>query len=231
MALNRTIDQMVAATRRASNTQGASALLRHPDVDVFDYVNRGIAALDRILKIADTGQRFLSSATITTVNGTELYSLPSDFMHMLSLSGNVNGVARWFTSYEHNERPMLSDANAGWTGEPLYYRLRQGNISLLPVPAAEYTLTLWYAPAPSTLTTGQSYDTIARLDDYIVYYASREIAKKDKQWDLHDRLTANLAEMKSEIEALGRNRDANSPARIIDATTRDRWGRMRRYVR
>lgn len=231
MALNRTIDQMVSAIRRAANVQGATALNRHPDADVFDYANRGIAALDRLLKLADTGQRFLSSTTITTTNGTELYALPSDFMALVSLSGEFDGTMRWLTSYEHNERPLLSDENAGWTGEPLYYRLRQANISLLPTPAAEYTLTLWYAPAPSTLVSGQNYDTIARLDDYIVSYAARLIAQKDANWELYDRLGVALAEMRGEIEALGRNRDLASPARIIDTTVRDRWGRMRRYTR
>lgn len=231
MALNRTIDQMVDAIRRAANVQGTTALQRHPDADVFDYANRGIAALDRLLKLQDNGQRFLSSTTITTVSGTELYGLPSDFMALVSLSGDIDGTMRWLTSYEHNERPLLSDENAGWTGEPLYYRLRQANISLLPVPSGVYTLTLWYAPAPSTLTTGQSYDTIARLDEYIVAYGAREIAQKDANWELYDRLGVKLAELKSEIEAVGRNRDLNSPARIIDMTVRDRWGRMRRYTR
>lgn len=231
MALNRTIDQMVDATRKAAGVQGTSALQRHPSADLFDYVNRGIAALDRKLKLVDTGQRFLSSTTVTTVNGTENYSLPADFLHLISLSGEINGAMRWLTAYESNERPLLVDQNAGWTGEPLCYRLRQGSISLLPTPADEYTLTLWYAPAPSTLTTGQTYDTIARLDDYIVTYASRLVAEKDKNWDHYDRLTARLGELASEIDALGRNRDINSPARVIDITTRDRWGRMRRYVR
>ncbi len=227
MALNRTIDQMVSAVRKTTNALGTSALQRHPDVDLFDYVNRGIAALDRKLKLVDTGQRYLSSSTITTVDGTELYALPSDFMMLISLSGEINGVMRWFQAYDLTERPKLLDANAGWTGEPLVYRLRQGNISLLPIPADVYSLTLWYAPAPSTLTTTQTYDTIARLDDYIVDYAARFICRKDSNWELHDRLSASLTAMEGEIEALARNRDLNSPSRIIDCSRRDRYGRSR----
>lgn len=224
MALTRTIDQMVSATRRATNALGTSALQRHPDADVFDYVNRGIAALDRILKLQDSGQRYLSSATVTTVSGTETYALPSDFMHLISLGGAIDGVQRWFTSYNMNERPHLIDTNVGWTGAPIYYRLQGANISLLPIPAAVYSLTLWYSPNPSTLTTTQTYDTIARLDDYIVWYASKEIAKKDSNWELHDRLTADLSAMRSDIEAISRNRDQNSPTRIVDVTARDRRG-------
>ncbi|MER3466187.1 MAG: hypothetical protein C4340_03220 [Armatimonadota bacterium] len=231
MALNRSIDQMIDAIRRTANVQGTTALQRHPTSDLLDYANRGIAALDRLLKLADTGQRFLSATSIMTASGVELYPLPSDFMMLVSLSGEFGGRMRWLTSYEHNERPALVDTNTGWKGEPLYYRLRQENISLLPTPAGVYTLTLWYAPAPSTLTSGQNYDTIARLDDYIVNYAARLIAKKDANWELYDRLGAELVEMRSEIEAIARNRDLNSPGRIIDVTARDRFGRMRRYTR
>ena len=72
-------------------------------------------------------------------------------------------------------------------------------------------------------------DTIARLDDYIVTYAARFLAEKDKNWDHYDRLTARLSELKAEVETLGRNRDLNSPGRIVDISQRDRWGRVRRY--
>lgn len=229
MALNRTIEQMVDATRRCTDTQGVAALERHPDVDLFDYVNRGIAALHRVLSLADNGQRYINSATILTSTSIENYSLPADFMHLISLSGVFDGVQRWLTSYEMNERPPLIDDNAGWTGEPLFYRLRGANISLVPIPRNVYSLTLWYGPTPAELTAGQNFDTIARLDDYVVWYAAKEIAKKDRNWELHDRLSADMAQLRGEVEAVGRNRDLNSPARIIDVTRRDRYGVTRRY--
>lgn len=224
MALNRTIDQMVAATRQMANVEGTTGLLRHPDANVFDYVNRGIAALDRVLRLVDSGQRYLSSDTITTVRDTETYALPATFMHLVSLSGLINGEQRWFTSYDMSERPRLIDENAGWIGEPLYYRLRAGNISLLPVPQAVYTLTLWYQAAPSTLTTGQSFDTIARLDDYIVLFAAKLIAKKDKNWELHAVLDQDMVAMRAEVESIARSRDQNYPARIVDVACEGRFG-------
>lgn len=219
---------MVSATRQCANIEGTTGLLRHPDANVFDYVNRGIAALDRVLRLVDGGQRYLSSSTITTVKDTETYALAADFMHMISLGGEINGRQRWFTSYEMAERPNLIDTNAGWTGEPLYYRLRGVNISLLPTPTAVYTLTLWYQAAPSTLTTGQNFDTIARLDDYIVYYAAKLIAKKDKNWELHAAIDADMTTLRSDVETIGRNRDQNSPSRIIDVSREGRFGRSYR---
>ena len=74
-------------------------------------------------------------------------------------------------------------------------------------------------------------DTINRLDDYIIAYAARFIAIKDKNWDLAGQCKALIDEMTPEIEALGRNRDRNSPPRVLDTRTRDRWGRTPRWSR
>lgn len=219
---------MVAAARKTTDTEGTSALVRHPDVDLFDYVNRGCAALYRLLTLVDGGQRYISSSTITTVAGTEAYNLPSDFMTMFSLGGEIDGVQRWFSSYEMNERPALIDTSVGWLGEPFMYRLRTSTISLLPIPQDVYSLTLWYSPAPSTLTTGQTFDTIARLDDYIIWWAAKEVCKKDRNWELHDRLTADITKLEGQIDALSRLRDQNGGARIIDISSRDRYGRVYR---
>lgn len=231
MSMTRTIDQMVSAARKAANAEGTTALQRHPDADLFDYVNRGIAALYRLLTRIDAGQRYLSSTTISTVAGTETYSLPADFQHLVSLGGEVNGAQRWLVPYNMNERPYLVDDNAGWQGEPFHYRLRGSNISLLPVPQDAYDLTLWYTAAPSTLTTGQTFDTIARLDDFVVLYAAKLIALKDKNFDLHAVLDADLQQMRGEVEAIGAQRDHNHPQRITDVS-HDDWRyhrRMRAY--
>lgn len=127
-----------------------------------------------------------------------------------------------------NDRPGLSDTNIASSGIPLFYRLRAGNIEYLPTPGASgYTSTLWYVPVPVTLASGgaTTFDTIDRLDDYIIWYAAREVAKKDRLWDLHNVLSQNLAELRSDIEMLARNRDMNSPPRVRDDLACDRFGR------
>lgn len=233
MALNITIDAMVANARKCANVEGTSGLQRHPDADVFDYVNRGIAALDRLLRKYDAGQRFITNATFPTVAGTETYALASDFMHLIGISGTFNGTTRWLAQYDMQDRVILTDdaASTPERGAPTHYRLQGANISLMRIPDAVYTLDYWYTAAPSTLTTGQHYDTIARLDDYIIWHAAKDIAKKDQNWDLHDRLSADMAELRGEIEALARTRDHNSPGRILDVNPVDRWGRFGRFAR
>ena len=80
-------------------------------------------------------------------------------------------------------------------------------------------------------TDAQTFDTTSRLDDYLVAYASRLVAIKDKNFDLVAVCKDMLAELDGEISALARNRDRNSPPRIVDVRQADPWGRRMGRVR
>lgn len=228
MALNQTLAQLRASTRKFANVQGATALARHPDVDVNDYVLRALGSLYRKLTESQPDQRYLAYSTVTMVNGTSLYSLPSNFFHLISVDLSALGVKVWLTSFEPNERPRLTDASEPYTGVPLFYRLEGSNIEFLPTPRDAYTSTLWYIPDAPQPSEGQAFDTIARLDDYVVAYASRIIATKDKQWDLVNECRTVCGELEGEIAVIGRSRDVNSPGRVLDVYQADRWGRRLR---
>lgn len=225
MALTQTLEQLVASTRKFANIQGSTALLRHPTDDVNDYVYRALGSLHRKLTEAQPDQRYLASETITTSAGTSLYTLPVDFEHLISVDFISNGVKVWMQSYENSERPVLSDPSETYNGIPTFYRLRANFIEYLPVPQGTYTSTLWYKPNAQQPTAGQTFDTVSRLDDYIVAYAARIIATKDKQWDLVAECRNVCNELEEEISVIGRTRDANSPGRITDVTLSNRWGR------
>lgn len=235
MALNQTLEQLVASTRKFANAQGSTALLRHPVADCNDYVCRAIGSLHRKLTEAQPDQRYLASTIVTTAAGTSLYTLPADFEHLISVDFTANGVKVWMQSYENAERALLSDPSETYNGIPTFYRLRASYIEYLPTPQGVYSSTLWYKPNAQQPTTGQTFDTISRLDDYIVAYAARIIATKDKQWDLVQECRNVCAELDAEISVIGRSRDANAPGRITDVTLSNRWGRRlgasRRYSR
>jgi len=226
MALNQTQQQMRENIRRFSNTQGTTALLRHPDDSVNDYLNRGLGALHRRLTTALPDQRILASTTVTTSDGVTTYSLPAGFDHLISVELTADGHRSWIQGYEMSERAALLSPDATSSGIPYTYRLRGGNIEFLPTPGGAYSVLLWYVPAASQLTSnGQAYDTISRLDDFLIAYGARLIAIKDKNWDLASAAKQILDELDEEIATLARNRDRNSPPRIVDTYTTDRWGR------
>lgn len=226
MALTQTLAQMRGNLRKFANVEGTTALLRHPDADCNDYINRALGSLHRHLTEAVPDQRFLASTTVSLTSGTTVYSLPADFDHLISVDLTANGVKSWLIAYEMHERPALSDTSGNFGGVPYCYRLRGGNIEYLPSPTSSYSSTLWYVPTASQLVSdGSAFDTIARLDDYVVAYAGRFVGTKDKNWDLVGECKALCAELKEEIYALARSRDKNSPARIVDESYTNRFGR------
>lgn len=232
MALTQTLVQLVASVRKYANVQGSTALLRHPDPDVKDYVNRGLSRLRFLLTQANPDQRYLSSASITTADGTSVYALPTNFGFLISVDLTVDSKKHWLDAYEMIERPGLTSPDSSYSGRPLTYRLRAGNYELLPTPDGVYSGTLWYVPHTTELSSDTStFDTVNRLDDFVVAWAAKLVATKDKNWDLVTECRATLAELAQEIEVIGRSRDQNSPPRIIDVYGGDRWGRSRRRYR
>lgn len=232
MGLNRTQQEMRDGMRKFANVQGTTALLRHPDADCNDYLNRGLGALHRRLTTALPDQRILGSTTITTSDGVTTYSLPAGFDHLISAELTADGHRSWLQGYEMFERAALASPDLPSNGIPYAYRLRGGNIELLPSPDTGHTVMLWYVPAASQLTAnGQAYDTISRLDDFLIAYGARLIAIKDKNWDLVSAAKQILDELDEEIATLARNRDRNSPPRIVDTYATDRWGRTPGYRR
>lgn len=228
MALTQTLTQMTTNVRRFTDTGGTNALVRHPNADLYDYINRALGSLHRILTEQLPDQRLLSSSTVTTEEDVSSYDLPADFDHLISIDILVSGRRTWLTGYEMHERPALTNPESQATGIPFTYRLRGSNIEYLPTPSGEYTSTLWYVPTPSQLVSGsEPYDTINRLDDYLIAYASRFVAVKDKNAGLKNICDEMLGELRRDVETVARNRDKNSPSRIVDETRANRWGRRR----
>jgi hypothetical protein len=221
---------MRSGVRKFANVQGTTALLRHPDADINDYINRALGSLHRKLTTSLPDQRILATTTITTEDGVRSYALTSDFDHLISAEVTFDGHRYWMQGFEMPERAELISSDNQTDGKPWTYRLRGSEIEFLPTPGDEYDVQLWYVPAASQLTaSGQAYDTISRLDEYVIAYAARPIAIKDKNWDLVGACKQIIDELSADIEVLARNRDRNSPPRIVDTFRPDRWGRSRRY--
>lgn len=236
MAITRTLAQLRADVRKFSNAQGTTALLRHPDADVNDYINRALGSLHRRLRAIDADHRILSQQTVglgfalpATEAGTSIYALPSDFDFLISVGIVIDSRTVWLEPYETNERHMLVSEDQAYIGRPFTYRLLANNIEFLPVPQGEYSYYLFYTSTATQLSgDSQEFDTIARLDDYVIAYASRFIATKDRNWDLVNECKALIGELEAEIDVLARGRDKNSNARITDIYQADRWGRRGR---
>lgn len=232
MAITQQLVDLRTNVRRTCDIGGSSNLTRHPDASVNDAVNRGIAALYRMLTQLIPDQRYLGTSTITTTNGTSTYALDASCSSVLYVEMTANGERTWLDAYSPIEHAALTNPSSTYSGTPLYYRVIGSNIDLLPAPSGGYTVSYWFVPdSPQLTSDGQTIDTIARLDDYVIWYASREIATKDAKWELIAALESRMTRLEADIMTIARNRDLNAPPHVADERGYDRFGRRSRYVR
>lgn len=229
MALTQRRDDIRDNVRRITDTRGTNALVRHPDTDLNEYIDLALGALQRALNEHIPDQRALSSTSVSLVSGTLTYALPGDFDHLISVDLSANGHKSWLVAYEMHERGSLTSADATYSGVPVAYRLRGSNIEFLPSPGGSYTSVLWYVPTPTQFTAdGDTVDTINRLDVFLMAYAGRFVAVKDKNTELVRLCDEMLAEVRDEIATVAGKRDKNSPPRVVDEMMANRWGRRPR---
>lgn len=230
MPLTRTLAQIRDSVQR---TAGISAFVgtgkRHSTESVNDLINRGFGALQRATAVIDPEFRPLASEDIETDGDATEYALPADCRSVLAVYYTADDTSDWLTRYELHERAALTDDEAtALASRAWHYRVLGGNIELLPLPDEGHTATVWYATTAIQLTAdGQAADVYDRLDDYVIWWAAREIAMDREDWERHDRLGGKLAELDQQIQILARSRDLSGPSRIVDLRQADRYGRMR----
>jgi hypothetical protein len=235
-------DALKLKSRRKADLE--FALQRFSDAEVGDYVNDGIAEYyDLLIRSSRGGNRlFENQFTITTDGLNTFYALPSDFYDILHAQANIgnNGTIgdtnipiRGFTMAERAE---LSSSTPGWAGQPFSYMLHGGTqqqagttqgtiptqyaIELLPKPAAQIKVLLFYIPScPLLVQDGDTLDSINGWDQYVAIWAAIEMRQKD---DLDTgQLEGKLAAMRERIEALVPHRDRIGPSRVTDV--RQQW--------
>lgn len=155
------IDVSLARARDPHETQWT-------DAQLLAHLNKGVHYLHSKLigHQVDWATTKIGIA-IPTVDGTELYNLPSDFWSMHPGNG-INETGVWLnktTSYSFlapvDQRESVLGIGSD-EAEPTRYYLTETQIGLLPVPDAVYTLMLryYFSPITMTLTTVMPYGNI-----------------------------------------------------------------------
>jgi len=138
------------------------------DTLITAWLNEGYLALAEAAKIE-------ASTTLNLVAGTDLYSLPADFV---SLKGIQIGD-KWLEWIDEKDIIDL-------TGEPSYYYLRQGQIGIYPKPAENSTATLFYYKYPAKMVNGTDTPVSQIPERYhyaIVEYALSKAQAADRKYD------------------------------------------------
>lgn len=224
MAATQTLDNMILSVRRRANIESQTGFIS--DAEITEYLNYTLSDLyDRLVQAG--GQPwFRSSYSLTTVNGTDTYTLPSDFYRMMSVDVNIGGnlvvCARPFMEFERNRFKWFYQ---GWfSSRPIYYRL-QGltNIKFVPAPSAAFAVTLNYYPTFTKLVNaGDTFDGVNGWEEWAVWRTAAYCkAKGDEDPGYCESMAAELAQR---IDAAAQSRDTDNPERVheVDAD-QDPW--------
>ncbi len=229
MPLTRSRAELVDAVQRTADVVEFTA--KHPLTRINDLVNQGLGALARICRSVNPKFQPIASTIITTDGIATSYPLPAAFRSLISVEytdGDNNRV--WLEKFGQEQRALLASRDVQSTSlRALGYMLVGSNIEFLPRPPEGHTALLWYATTVTQLTQdAQPWDTMERLDSYVIWWAAREIALERKDYQHRAALTEQMQELEAEIRILARSIDLSGPERITRAGYANMWGRLSR---
>lgn len=171
------------------------------DSEWKDYINASYAELYGVIVQCYSNDYYVASPYSFVTDGiSQLYSLPADFWKLLGVDLQVQASNLWVTlkSFSFQARNAFGLINS-------------------PVPMAGQTLRLWYVPTLTPLVN-DSDSTVPVLngwEEYIVIDAAmKALAKEEADVSV---LGARKAAMLERIQSEAENRDAGTPARIVDS--------------
>jgi len=204
---------------------------KHPDTRINDLINQGLGALSRLCRTTNPEFQPVASTTIPFDGLATAFGLPSNFRTLLSVeySGD-SGARKWLEPFERFEHAVLSDPDTTSASTSAGgYRLLGTNLEFLPRPPSGHSALVWYATTVTQLAADASpFDTMERLDTYVIWWAAREIAADRENWERHDRLSSKLGELEADIRILARSKDLSIPKRIVDLRFATRGLRLAR---
>lgn len=181
------------------------------DVEINQYINNSITELYDLL-VSVNEDYYVTSGTVSLVNGTDSYSLPADFYKLLGVDVDYNGQQIAIKPFMFAERSRMQTA---LSGAPFRYRLQGSNIKFIPEPDTSYTVTLWYVPRFTALSADAStFDGINGWEEYVIVDAAIKMLQKEES-DVSI-LMAQKEALRGRINTMAANRDSGEPQRIVD---------------
>lgn len=204
-------------TRRMADVQ--NNLLRHPQSEVWDNINRGIKQFNAEVVKCNGQGLFETDTFVTTTPGIEMYGLPAQLLQVTKVWTNISGRERILYGYEAKETDGMRDnlpLGSEW-GDLPFWRIVGDNVSLRPTYNSPLTVYIRYIATAVKLTAGSdTLDAIEGFDEFIVAYAARRCAFKDNKVDLIGLCSQDMAETIARMQATVRARNAASPRRMTD---------------
>jgi hypothetical protein len=222
MALTRTLAELRTAAKARCDMENSSFVA---DSEWLRFINLGYAELYDKLVRARGFDYYGKTGTVNTVAGTATVALPSsDFYKLWGVSASINGTDVPLRRMGIAQRDDLSSAtSATWSSySPPWYMIRGANMLFRPVPTAIYTITFWYVPHITALSSdSDTVDGINGWEEYIEISAAIQAVIKEEGDPAA--LLYERARMDARIEVMASDRDEGTPIKVQDVRPRRRF--------
>lgn len=177
------------------------------------WINEGVQELHELLAEKFDEDYLETSATFTTVAGTEAYNLPSDFYKLLGVDLTLGSQVISLQPYRRAERSLYKAAVGGPTLPR--YKLTGSQLRLLPAPDSAYAGRYWYIPTKTLLVNGSDEINFPNgWERYVVLRAAITALKKEESETAS--LENELALIRQDIERRAEQRDPGAPHKAVD---------------
>lgn len=148
------------------------------NADAFRWLNEAYSIAQNELNLVNPEYTVPAEVTVTTVSGTQEYSLETDFSDLVSVTNQFGDELDYISLKDVPKR----DFQAGYSETNVQYYLRADKIGLSPIPTGADNYSIWYRPVSATLTS--YFDDITLPDknyfplvDFMMYKASIKLEK------------------------------------------------------
>lgn len=194
------------------------------DAEWLSYINESLSELHDLI-VTKYENYLIKTNDFTLVDGTESYTLPSDFYKAMGCDF-VDGDIRYTLSrHKFRERNLYREAyvqsGLAAVGPYYEYRLQGNNIIFIPEPGTG-TIRLYYIPVVTELAIDADEVDVAYItgwDELVVLSAAIKALAKEESLESAQLLMARKAQVMDRIDRAAQERDAGEPPAIHDV-----WG-------
>ena len=161
---------IVESAKRRYNSENDSF---YSDDELFGLIYEAELEIQQETKIAQS-----IDTSITTVDGTRTYAMPTNFIDLLRVEWN--GEPLDLIDFDIDDQITGERPDTEAKGTPLAYFIWNESIFLRPVPDVAQTLKLYGHKQPTDITSGTDDLLIPSMFHYVLIdYVTSELAFKD----------------------------------------------------
>lgn len=190
--------------------------------ELMDYANMAYKDLYQQVTLSREPY-YLTSATITLVNGTDTYALPADLYKLwgVDLRINTNQNSNRYLTLRNHMFKERNKYNNGFSlpaapfGQVFSYLMAGNTIQFAPIPAASNTIIVRYSPNPVTISAySTTLDFPPGGDEYMsLTIAMYMLAKEETDYS---QLAQKRQQSLVTITNSFKDRDSGAPGYIVD---------------